>query len=420
MPNDQLVVRPNGQVSRLRGNTSFLQRATTLAETLLRNPQFRSMVASGGEHLYKKVSNHMSNSSSKKAPLVIKEVPRPVAISVDSTRRGPHTQPLKKGGIRVVNRELVDSSITIPSTWGFDKSNQYQINPGLSDLFPWLSTVAQNYTEWKAHKIVLEWIPSCPTTTSGDVIMTPMYDPTLPWPADEVSASDLIDTKTGSVFVPHALHLKMRSLMSGTTRKLVRSYAMAGNRTAYDGGRIMISGVNGPGTGCGKLFITYDIELYVPRLAALTASLVPSNTCWAYLNASQTFTNGVQAKLNFTVDTTQNPIDISFSGGDFSAPYGYYKVEVFIVAQDLTGETFSLTAGCDGSNVYNVVNYGGMATIAAGELMTRSFSFFWHTGPGLPNAMSVYATLSGAAGVLSCLGVTGGVSRTYAIITLQQ
>lgn len=80
---------------------------------------------------------------------------------------------LRNGECRIEHSEFIGTAITAATSGTVSPfgSQAYQINPGNSGTFPWLSSLAINFSEWNPHKIVFEYRPlvsdSATSTTSG-------------------------------------------------------------------------------------------------------------------------------------------------------------------------------------------------------------------------------------------------------------
>lgn len=79
------------------------------------------------------------------------------------------------------NYELVTSYTA--GNAGFQESS-FSVNPGIPTVFPWLSSIAKNYTKYRFLKLRYFFSGSCPTSTSGKVWMRIIYDPSDAAPAN--------------------------------------------------------------------------------------------------------------------------------------------------------------------------------------------------------------------------------------------
>jgi hypothetical protein len=77
------------------------------------------------------------------------------------------------GNMRVANFEQM---IALTGSNGTFNVGGYQINPGLSTQFAWLSSIAANYQVFKIHYMRFVYVPACPTTTSGTTFLYLNYN----------------------------------------------------------------------------------------------------------------------------------------------------------------------------------------------------------------------------------------------------
>lgn len=416
--NESIVVRNTGTVSR-RGRPNA---TLDMLKALLSNRDLQMLAKAGARNVREYVSKPSKAKSSKAgSTLVIKDVDLPVSKGFEMLRRGPNTTVTKGGGVRVRHRELLDSSLVASEDWSLAYAREFEINPGLSATFPWLSTIAKNYTEYRVHGLSFDYVPSCPTTTPGDVIMTPLYDPQIPTPNSEVQASDQIDTKVGSVFIPHKLVLKPSRMNITGSKKLVRDYAMAQSIVNYDCGRVCISTTSGPGTAVGKLFVTYDVELFAPRLTRpVTGTGWPTNYTQFVLSGSAVLASGTDYHLTTLLTQTlaeYNNLDITLSGNYFKAPYGLYRVRVqfYVYNSAVSTNTMSVAFGSTGcAEQPGILERYNTATAGYGKSFQTEF--VWNNTPeavgAVPNNLTIVVTATTSSGTLTLERMTGAGIQT--------
>lgn len=278
------------------------------------------------------------------SPLDIVEKSAPAAIGHQMTKGEPTIRQSSKAHVpktvTVSNREVI--SLSIPGSSSWTSQLEFDLNPGLSSTFPWLSNVAEQYQEYKFTKLIVYYVPIVPTSTQGDVIITPFYDALQPYPVSETQASDTVNAVIGSVWMEHKCKLSNSLMHPSGVKKYIRSFRMSGDAKNYDVGRLQISTVNETGTSpIGKLYLDYTVQLFGPRLAPLVT--FPSTTSIWSLYANQSFTGSTVQYNTGTFNpltTNADPLGIVFtSSGQFSLPDGNYRVEYSCVISDTNSES---------------------------------------------------------------------------------
>jgi hypothetical protein len=187
------------------------------------------------------------------------------AYATGQVGRAPAIQ-MKKSSCRIVHRELV---LSVFGTKAFTVSKTLQLNPGISDTFPWLSGQAFLWEEYKFHKCDLKYYTRTGSGTSGSLILAPDYDAADAAPTSEQTASSFEDVAEDAVWKNIVCHLRPSSMDGMVKRHYTRSGPLAANLDikTYDVGNCFVCTVDGTdGDGWGKLWIEYDVEFFVPQL----------------------------------------------------------------------------------------------------------------------------------------------------------
>jgi hypothetical protein len=166
---------------------------------------------------------------------------------------------------RIKHRELL-SSIIGSST--FSTVYQFALNPGLASSFPWLSTQAIGWEQYHFNSLRLCYYTRCGTLTSGSVLICPDYDAADSPPDSEQIASSYAGAVEDVPWKDIVCTLNQQSMHPDGKRKFVRQAALSGNLDikTYDVGQIFCCTVDGTIVNWGKLWIEYDVSLYVPQL----------------------------------------------------------------------------------------------------------------------------------------------------------
>lgn len=277
----------------------------------------------------KKSSRKMKNFSSSSAP---------VAISTRTVSTRANTRQLKNG-VRVENTELIEGSISGSTVWALQKT--YALNPGLAATFPWLSIMAAQYQEYRFRRLEFEWVAFAPTSTQGDVILSPDYNAADQPPLTEVDAVDHVGSITDSCWKKFSCRLNPADMHALSDKKYLRPCAVAGDIKTFDVGKFYVSTNNEVGSSpIGKLFVHYDVELMTPLNGPSTFTL-PVYTSQFINVGSQTFTTVTRANVLYPT-SLYDPLNFynGYSSGTFKPPAGVYRIRACMSAFEGHAETF--------------------------------------------------------------------------------
>jgi hypothetical protein len=159
----------------------------------------------------------------------------------------------------------------ILGTAGFNNT-AYPLNPGMSQTFPWLSTIAQNYQQYKFHGVIFEFRPLITDFVTngapGVVVMATNYN------ADAVPYT----TKQEMENSEYAVSVKpTRELIHGiecdvTQTTIPQLYVRNGvpptgqDLRLYDLGNFQFATQVNPVQNLGELWVSYCVEFFKPIL----------------------------------------------------------------------------------------------------------------------------------------------------------
>jgi hypothetical protein len=206
----------------------------------------------------------------------------------------------------VIRHKEFISTITGSTAFAVD---QVQINPGLPGAFPWLSTIASSFQQYKFKGLVYHYIPTSGSAVSstnpalGAVMMQTSYRSNDTEPAskaellNEYYASESVPSETfchpiecSPVENPFSIHYVRTTDLPVTDSPLM-----------YDLGVLFTAtqGMPAAGNVVGDLWASYEVELYKPIVASQVTSTFPS----AYY-CVDVITSGVSNLSCFGVPTT--------------------------------------------------------------------------------------------------------------------
>jgi hypothetical protein len=204
----------------------------------------------------------------------------PQAAAAAYARGQRSAEPRIRGSFRstrIVHRELV-ASITGSSS--FAVANTFALNPGLAATFPWLSTQALGWEQYKFHKLRFCYYSRCSTATPGSMMLVPDYDAADAQPTTEIVASAYRDVVEEVPWVTEfCCDLDPKAMIEPGDRKYVRTQALAANLDVktYDSGQMFVCTTDGSATNWGKLWVEYDVEFFVPQLPPSGVTYTPSS-----------------------------------------------------------------------------------------------------------------------------------------------
>lgn len=210
--------------------------------------------------LTRKINNKRNTNRSQR-------VAAPVATGLRTSGGRPQTTPAGAGAIRVRHREFIKN---ITSEHTFENGVlELGINVGDTEMFPWLSNIANGYERYCVNSMSISYEPFVSTTESGAVIMQVDYDPADEPPISKSHMLNSLGATRSAVWMRSAMALNRKEL-SYDDHLFVRHSVRAGfseNLKLYDVGTVFIAltDVPAPTTlSYGEVWVTYDITLMVP------------------------------------------------------------------------------------------------------------------------------------------------------------
>jgi len=206
------------------------------------------------------------------------------------TSAGPPSFSPLTSGFRIRHREYIKD---IQSSVGFN-SSIFRINPGLPDLFPWLSSVANNFEEYKIHGMIVWLNTSSATAVSSTNTALGIWGVVTQYDAAE---PDFTDKQQCENYVGAQSTVPSNSIMHGIecmpgSNVLDKFFVRTGDLSAdldikfYDLGKVEVftQGSQAVST-IGELWVSYDIEFTKPRLSQSGLNGYDSYTITNHTNA---------------------------------------------------------------------------------------------------------------------------------------
>jgi hypothetical protein len=168
---------------------------------------------------------------------------------------------------RVVHRELIAN---IVGSGAFSVPFSFPLNPGMSQTFPWLSVIAQQWEQYRFNSLRFCYYTRTGTQTVGSLQLIADYDAADSAPISEFVASSYQDVVEDAPWKDIHCELMPSSLHAMGPKKYIRTGPLAPNLDikTYDCGTMFIGTTDASGTPpWGKLWVEYDVTFSVPQLS---------------------------------------------------------------------------------------------------------------------------------------------------------
>lgn len=307
-----------------------------------------------------------------------------------------------EGGTIVRHREYLGPIISSPTANAF-RIQSFPLNPAQSITFPWLSTIASNYEEYKPNGLMFEFrstasdaIASSTNLALGQLMMCTQYDPTDPQFASDVELLNYTWAQSGKVSdcVQHFVECDPKQ--SPLSHLYTREGASANDSDLRfsDFGRFSIatSGLQGTSVQIGQLWVTYEFILYKPKLGSASSEAggwfhFSNNAGVANIQPAGTISSGVydsENNLNITLVDNVNYVDINlpaaFQPTSYECVLSYYGGS----AAGITGPTFGITTDPDVHFVEHANNNSitQISVPSTASTVSSCMAITWITVPG--------------------------------------
>jgi len=264
----------------------------------------------------------------------------PVFINTRASTRKPRMRGTVKGGISITHREYI-GEVTGSTTF---LASSYAVQPGISETFPWLHGIANNFEKYKIKSMTLEFINVSATSERGRVTLAFDHDPLDSNPIDKVQLFSYKGAVEGAVWAPLKLRVPVPNKEYFTRNGIVTGTDLK----TYDIGKFVVGTSNNADAAIiGELFVSYEIELSVPQPATCPSITISGG---GTVSKSDIFGSEPVQNGNF-------PITVEANSLVFNTP-GFYVVSLRIggttpglmgLAVSGSGALSAITSVTDGS-----------------------------------------------------------------------
>lgn len=256
-------------------------------------------------------------------------------------------------------------------------NNAYPVNPGLATTFPWLSSVASSYQQYKMHGLIFEFrslITDYVTSGApGVIVMTTNYnsdDVIYPSRQAAENAEFAVSTKPTTNLV-HMMECKSTETQTNILNVRTGNVPAGQDLRLYDHGNTQIITQNNPVQALGELWVSYCVEFFKPKLGFTSgaASSSTSRSLVTTTNPLGTIQLGVGGTLPITFISGTT---IQYSG----LVVGKHYIYTMLVTSGNTATTaFATLTSITGGTAINLLANGALSVIeSTGTLASESSS----------------------------------------------
>lgn len=240
---------------------------------------------------------------------------------------------------------------------------QFQCNPGLSNLFAWLSLQALFYQEYTVKYMKFCFETEKATTLSGKVMFAFLQDSSDAAPASKQEMLENLMKASGAVWEPFCLPINLKNFPALGRSRFIRGGVLAANLDVktYDIGQLVVATQGMADTSLvGELYVEYGLELRTPiQSVAQIAQQLSVHIVGQAVSAASTF--GAAPTSSGGLNVTALTSTLTFNQA------GQYLVEGDCTGTGLHTAFAPVTAGSSttalfiGQNISNAAANAGTA-----------------------------------------------------------
>lgn len=189
----------------------------------------------------------------------------PVAQTRLMKQKGPDIRSFRRGRDLIV---VIEHCEFVADVTGSDDFflDEFSINPGLTALFPWLASVAENFESYHFKRLQFRYETQAPTTDSGTAMMAIDYDAADEPPDDKQQLMTLQGAVRSAVWQAITLDCPASDLSKFCSKRFVRQNGVPAGTDVktYDVGNLMIATQGANTSTVGELYVSYVVELQTP------------------------------------------------------------------------------------------------------------------------------------------------------------
>jgi hypothetical protein len=276
------------------------------------------------------------------------------------------------------------------------------LNPGMYETFPWLSSLAQNYQEYKFHGIMFEFraltTDYANSGVPGVVVMSTNYNSSsIPYAnKQQMENAEFATSVKPTLNLAHFIECAPRETFSPIKFIRTGSVPTGQDLRLYDQGLFQFATQgNSSGVNLGEVWVTYCVEFFKP---IIPPSITPGNGGFfdiVFTGATSIFTLGTAQTVQY------DDIGVKLGGAILTLPAypigTLFSVVVFYEGANVSAPGMTITnatannIAINGSGTPNSQPY-----LNSGNGTTQDNTiWFWKVSTFAPLAITFSATLSG-------------------------
>jgi len=195
----------------------------------------------------------------------LRSVVAPVAFSRRVAMQRPTFN--NKGVTSIKHREYIG---TIANSTSFT-TTAYGLNPGLPNVFPWLSNIAANFDKYKFKSLRFDYVPAVSTSTNGRITLAFNYNAGDSAPTSKQQVFSIAPNAEQAVWAELSLPVPVIPETLYT-----REYLVPGSDIkTFDMGQLLVSTDLGSNSNTiGELYVEYEVHLEKPHPQFVTTTEV--------------------------------------------------------------------------------------------------------------------------------------------------
>lgn len=312
-------------------------------------------------------------------------------------------------GVRITHREYVrDISTSVLFT-----NQSFTLNPGLSETFPWLSAIAQNFEEYEWKGVVVELksissdaIASSTNLAMGTIIMCAEYNVTQPAYINKAQMENSFFATSGKPSENLIMGIECDPAQNPLAVHYVRTGAVPSGQDPrlYDVCNVQVATVGSQAAyTVSEMWISYDVILRKPQLdSGLAFSAASAHIV--------TTTPSAASPMGTTRNAESDTIGLAFTATSVGFPIG--SVGRFLVIWSAYGTSSPcVTPSVVASNGSILSTWDAQSSAQGGTLSPTSFKIITMSVVNIPDP-NVVCTLSWSGGTYPSSPVGGDVVVT--------